>query len=98
MAVSCVHKGTNFELLESDAENPVAWSPTEGSEAIPTCHRLPYVLWRHFRAGDIFIDVHCLVAVVPFHLGCGTKGTLVSFCTELFRHTVYPLTSRDTCD
>jgi hypothetical protein len=44
MAVSCVHKGTNFELLESDAKNPVAWSTTEGSEAIPTCHWLPYVL------------------------------------------------------
>jgi hypothetical protein len=98
MAVSCVHKGTNFELLESDAKNPVAWSTTEGPEAIPTRHRLPYVLWRHFRAGDIFIDVNCLVAMVPFHLGCGTKDRRVSFCTELFRHTVYPLQSRDTCD
>jgi hypothetical protein len=90
MAVSCVDKGTNFELLEPDAKNPVTWSSTEGPEAIPTRHRLPYILWRHFRAGDIFVDIDGLVAVVPFHLSCGTKDTRVSFCSvNLFRHTVY---------
>jgi hypothetical protein len=73
MAVSGVHECTNFELLESDAKNPVARGTTERPEAVPTSHGLPYVLWSHIRAGDIFIDVNCLVAVVALHLGCGTN-------------------------
>jgi hypothetical protein len=78
MAVRGIHKCTNFEFFESDAKNPVARGTTKGSEAVPTCHRFPYVLWRHFRAGDIFVDVNCLVAVVSLHLGCETNDTRVS--------------------
>ena len=82
MAVSSIHKGTNFELLESDTENPVSRSTTERSKAVPACHRFPYVLWRHFRTRNIFVDINGLVAVVPFDLGCERNDTFVSECAQ----------------
>jgi len=86
MAVSSIHKGTNFELLESDTENPVSRGTTERSKAVPACHRFSYVLWRHFRTRNVFIDVNGLVAVVPLDLSCGTDdkfvSVFVSVCTQ----------------
>lgn len=85
MAVSGVNEGPNFELFESDAKNPIAWGTTEGPEAIPTRHRLSYVLWRHFRAGDIFVDVDRLVAVVSLRFRCETNDARLSLCAQTIK-------------
>ena len=72
-AVCSVDQSSYFEFLESDAQYPVSRRATERSEPIPACHRLPYILWRHFGTRDIFIDINSLVTVVPLHFSCETN-------------------------
>lgn len=69
MAGGGIHQHSNFELLEPYPKDPVTWRPAEWTEAIPACHWSADVIGRHLRTWHIFVDVHCFITVVSFHLG-----------------------------
>lgn len=75
MTVGRIDQSAHFELLEPYPEYPIPRRPSERTEPVPACHRLPKGLWSHLRGGHVLIDVHCLVAVVVLGIACEEGGT-----------------------